>query len=325
MTRPHFRRAHAALAAASLWALAACERATPVPAVDSAVTPPPVVRVDSAPPAPVAGVLTWDEASAGPALFVPGDTARPSEASAVLPDSTLLTADSTIAAATATLDGVTVELFAPRGKVGTARIAANARDAFADECSVGPTVRLTNAPPPASWKVAFATGRAWAIAVDSIEGLAGADSAARTAEVARLASLAPRTNNREFAGLPFSVRQARRFTRSGVDVVVAEVVRKIAQEANPREQHVLLVGERPAGSTARYELAYHETSTGDEANVETRDLLAAVLLGPERRPTLVLNREFGDGVAYSLLERTSSGRWRVRWTSGTVGCAAADG
>ncbi|CAA9300464.1 MAG: hypothetical protein AVDCRST_MAG40-322, partial [uncultured Gemmatimonadaceae bacterium] len=218
------------------------------------------------------------------------------------------------------LDGVAVDLFGPGGRVGGARVAAGAGDGLADECAAGPTVRLTGGAAPPSWKVAFAAGRAAPLSTDSVEGLARADSAARTADAARLASLVPRTNSREFAGLPFSVRQARRFTAGGTETVVAEVVRRVAQEANPREQHVLVIGERPAAGKAKYELAYHETSVGDEANVETRDLLAAVLLGADRRATLVLNRESADGIAYSLVERTGPLRWRVRWTSATTGC-----
>jgi hypothetical protein len=34
----------------------------------------------------------------------------------------------------------------------------------------------------------------------------------------------------------------------------------------------------------------------------------------------VLNREYEDALAYSLLERTGSRRWRVRWTSATLSC-----
>ena len=321
MARPRLPRALALAAAVfAAAALAACERAAPPPRADSAAPPPPVVSADSAPPPAAPRDSAWEAAGAGPALFVPGDTARPATAAAVLPDSTLVGADSALAAATSALRGVTLELFAPSGKVGTARVDAAGGDG--DECAVGPAVRVSGAPPRARWTVAFADGRATAVAVDSVEGLAGADSAARTAEVARLASLVPRTNRGEFAGLPFSVRQARRFTLDGVDVVVAEVVRRIAQEANPREQHVLVVGERPAGRGGKYELAYHETAVGDEAAVETRDVLAVVLLGAARQPTLVLNREFEEGLAYSLLARTGARQWRLQWTSGTVGCGA---
>lgn len=325
MTRQPHRRAHAALAAASLALAAACERAAPPPRADSVAPPPPPVRVDSVPTPPVPGEITWDAEGAGPALFVPGDTARPRDAVAVLPDSTVLGADSTLAAAAATLDGVALDLFAPGGRVGGARVAASAGDALADECAPGPAVRLTGGAAATGWKVAFAAGRATAVATDSVEGLAGADSAARTADAARLASLVPRTNSGEFAGLPFSVRQVRRFTAGGTETLVAEVVRKVAQEANPREQHVLVVGERPAGGRAKYELAYHETSVGDESNVETRDLLAVVLLGADRRPTVVVNRESAEGIAYSLVERRRALSWRVRWTSGTAGCAEDGG
>lgn len=306
--------------------VSACgDREQAPPRADSVAPPPPPVRVDSAPAPPVPGEVAWDAEGAGPALFVPGDTARPRDAAAVLPDSTVLGADSTLAAAAATLDGVALDLFAPGGRVGAARVAASASDALADECAPGPTVRLTGGTAPAGWQVAFAAGRAVAVSTDSVEGLAGADSAARTADAARLASLVPRTNSGEFAGLPFSVRQARRFTAGGTETIVAEAVRKVAQEANPREQHVLVVGERPAGGRAKYELAYHETSAGDESNVETRDLLAVVLLGPDRRATVVLNRESADGIAYSLVERRGALSWRVRWTSGRAGCSEDGG
>jgi hypothetical protein len=319
MTRPRLRRTPAAAAAASLCLVVACERAAPPPRVDSVAPAPPVARVDSVAPQPAPpGDSAWDAESTGPALFVPGDTTRPANASAVLPDSTVFASDSAAAAAAA-LGGVAVELFAPSGQVGAARVQAARGEA--DECAVGPAVRLDGAPPP-SWKVAFAAGRARPIAVDSIEGLARADSAARTAEVARLASLVPRTNAREFKGLPFVVRQARGFTEGGVDVLVGEVVRKVGQEAKPREQHLLVVGERARAGGARYELAYHELSAGDEFNVETRALLAAVRLGTARRPTLVLNRESPSGLSYALLERVGPRRWRVRWTSGTLGCEA---
>jgi hypothetical protein len=256
---------------------------------------------------------------------VPTDTTRPTLASAVLPDAEAATTDSAAAASVAPLDGVTVDLFTLGGKLGTARVAADERAAASVDpelCAPWPAVRLSAAPTRGSWRVAFSAGHATSLPVDSIEGLSAADSASRAAEVARLASLVPRTNSRDFAGLPFSVRQARTFSAAGTDVLVAEAVRKIAQEANPREQHVLVVAERAAGSTAKYELAYSETSAGNEARVETRDVLAAVTLGANRRPTLVLNREYEDAFAYSLLERVGKRRWRVRWTSAKLGCDA---
>lgn len=303
---------------------AACGRDQPPPRVDSVSSVPPVVRPESAVAPPLAERVTWDDSSAGPALFVAADTAQPGVASAVLPAVAASLPDSAVAAAVSALNGVTVDLFTLGGKAGTATIADGARAVVddPDACAPWPAVRLNaSGGSRRAWTVGFSAGHATPIPIDSIEGLSSVDSAARTAEVARLASLVPRTSAKEFAGLPFAVRQARHFTTSGVDVLVAEAVRKIGQEANPREQHVLVVAERPAGGTGKYDLAYNETSAGDETKVETRDVLAAVALGADRRTTLVLNREYEDALAYSLLERTGEKRWRVRWTSAKLGCS----
>ena len=321
MIRPPPRSA-IATAVAILLAVAACGDDAPARRrPDSVVATAPAVRPDSAPPVTVVEEVTWDEASAGPALFVPDDTALSTAAAAVLPHIGADAPDSALVSAGTRLAGVSVDLFAPRGKVGTATVAAaNASDPSEAECAPWPPVRLA-ATPAGNWRVAFSSGHAVAIPTDSLEGLTAADSAARAAQVARLASLVPGTNKGQFAGLPFSVRQARRFSPSpALDVLVAEVVRKIAQEANPREQHVLIVAEREPSKGGNHTLVYHETSSGGETSVETRDVLAAVGLGDERRPTLVLTREYEDALAYSLLQRVGPREWRVRWTSAKLGC-----
>lgn len=318
--------ASAALCASAVLCVAACGRDEPPRQPDTAVVAPPVVR-DSVSPPPPAERVAWDEAGAGPALFVPTDTGNSTVASVVLPQRTRSTPDSALAAAAASLDGIALDLFSPAGKVGTVSVDADAGDETldADACAPGPAVLLTtDHSVRGRWTVAFSSGHARPIAIDSLEGLAGADSAARTAEVARLASTVPGTNTGGFKGLPFAVRQARRFSdESKLDVLVAEAVRKIGQEANPREQHVLVVAERAVGATGKYDLAYHEISAGDEAEVETRDVLAAITLGADRRPTLVLNREYEDAIAYSLLQRVAPKRWRLRWTSAKLACEPA--
>lgn len=317
-------RGSAWLTAAVCAALTACGRDAPPSRVDSVAAVPPVVRPESVPAPPVAERVTWDDSSAGPALFVPADTAQRGIASAVLPRVTAAVPDSALDEAVAALDGVRVDLFTRGGNAGTATVGQDERAAATDPeaCAPWPAVRLNGGgAAPRAWTVGFSSGHASSIPIDSIEGLASADSAARTAEVARLASLVPPTSDTEFEGLPFTVRQARHFTTGGVDVLVAEAVRKIGQEAKPREQHVLLVGERAAGGEGKYDLAYGETSVGDETSVETRDVLAAVTLGADRRTTLVVNREYEDALAYSLLERVGPKRWRVRWTSAKLGCS----
>jgi hypothetical protein len=56
--------------------------------------------------------------------------------------------------------------------------------------------------------------------------------------------------------------------------------------------------------------------------VETDEVLAGVLLGhgPRVTPTIVLDRDYGDGNAYTLIQRTAPRQWRPRWSSAYVGC-----
>jgi hypothetical protein len=44
-----------------------------------------------------------------------------------------------------------------------------------------------------------------------------------------------------------------------------------------------------------------------------------LLLGAERRPTLVVARDTGNGFSYALIERIN-GQWQRRWSSVYAGC-----
>ena len=106
-------------------------------------------------------------------------------------------------------------------------------------------------------------------------------------------------------------------------MLVANVIRRINQEANPREEQLLLVAERGAPAPRPgegYALAYHERVSGHEEAIETTDILAAVMLGASGPPAIVLIRDYGDGTAYALLARRPSGEWRISWTSAYAGC-----
>jgi hypothetical protein len=169
--------------------------------------------------------------------------------------------------------------------------------------------------------VGFAAGSATAIPLDSIEDDPPADSARLAADVTRLAAALPGDTAPAFRSLPFAVRTARRFTPApGVDAVVAQLVRKVNQEARPYEQQIVVVGERAAGSKGKYSAVYFERVAGQEETIETSEVLAAVRLGPAGTPTLVLGRDYGDGTAFSLVERVGEGRWRLRWSSAYAGC-----
>jgi hypothetical protein len=123
------------------------------------------------------------------------------------------------------------------------------------------------------------------------------------------------------------VRTASHFSPApGVVAVVAELVRKLNQEANPLEEHTLLVAERDSSDAqARARVAYWERTAASEERVVTTDVLAAAAFdsASPSRVGLVLAREGFDAVSYALLERSptpaaergTSRRWRVRWTS----------
>lgn len=324
MPRHHHSARHAAparlavaiavVACAALLALGGCNGDdTPAPP-DTAGGPAPLT-IGGATAAPA--VLGWDAAAAGPVLFVGGTEGG--AAAVVFPALTDSTFTDSTTFALAPLGGQEVELFARAGRVAQVRLPApSPLPQEGEACLAWPSVSLPGAAP--GWLAGFLAGHARAIPMDSIERLTGADSARLAAEAARLASLIPNDTAVAFVGLPFVVRTAYRFTPApGVEALAADVVRRIAQEANPREQHVLLVAERPAGQAgARYRLTYHVRTSGSEDAVETREVLAAVRLGDT--PTLVVGLNYYEGNAYMLVERTAEGTWRERWSSAYAGC-----
>jgi hypothetical protein len=115
--------------------------------------------------------------------------------------------------------------------------------------------------------------------------------------------------------LAFVVRSLWRFNIPGASqVVVATLARRINQEATPLQEHTMVIGERQPGDSSLI-AAYSERSYGNEETIESRDVLAAALLGPTRDAALILSRDYGDATAYGLVERSPNGRWRSRWTS----------
>jgi hypothetical protein len=95
----------------------------------------------------------------------------------------------------------------------------------------------------------------------------------------------------------------------------------VNQEADPQEEQTLLIAERDSSAAPdRYQLAYAERSFGKEEQVSTSELVAAVRLGSNGPPTLVVARDGENGLAYALRERTGARQWRVRWTSELAKC-----
>lgn len=299
--------------------LAACERASRTPADSAAPTPPPMVdssALGSANPG-------WN-ADAGAVLLVATDV--PGVAEVIFPEVTDSTLGDSALADLAPVRGARVELFSRQGEVGRALVVgedttAEADSAEEESCEAWPLVRLRpERAGSGSWTAGLVAARARALPLDSIEALSRSDSARLAGEVARLVSALPDDTARAFRGLPYFVRTVRRFRPApGVEALVADVSRRINQEANPREEQILLVAERDSGG-GRWTVGFSDRASGHEGTVETHDVLAAVAIGEARRPTVILGRYVGDGISYSLLERVGPRQWRIRWTSATSGC-----
>lgn len=299
-------------------ALGACDRAPQTSANDTTTAPP--VTEGALANAPATSFNGWDVDEAGLVLAVAAGTVE--TAVVVLPQYT----DSTLAATTRFDTGMvpelSMELFSPAGRLGTASLNLVPATPRAG-CTGWPIARvIANNTGIPFWTVAFEAGHAEPVALDSIEALSSRDSARVAADVARLASTLPENSASPFRGLPFIVRSVRHFTPvPGVEAFVADIVRRLGLEANPRVEHLVLVAERPAGTPAtRYEVAYSERVDGAEETIEMTELLAAVRLGDDLHPTLVLSRDYGDGTAYALLERVGAERWRLQWSSAYAGC-----
>ncbi len=214
---------------------------------------------------------------------------------------------------------LSTDLFGKAGKVASATgVTPVTRAPPGGDCVAWPAGQLKN--PRSDWRVGFETGRVTGVPLDSIEGKSGADSAALAASIAAAVAALPSAANSDFRGLPFRVRSAHTFRTDSIDVVIADVVRSVNEEANPRLEHYFVIAERPAGSNAKYRVAFFSRTAGAEDDAEITELLAVVLIGPERRPAVVVNVEHDEGGKLGLLERTAPGQWRFRWRSAYTGC-----
>jgi hypothetical protein len=298
----------------------ACERSTPVAGKKDtvvAIVPPPESAV-VAKPEP----SSWDS-TAGPALFILGPSST--EAFVIGPRSGDSTAVDSARFDLAPVRAIQVDLFGVGKRLATARIVATAGSTRTDSCRTWPSARLQIAPGDTGvargWTVGFEAGHATAVVLDSIDALASADSAQLAADIARIASALPGDTSATFRGLPFVVNKAWRAQIPGQpDILVAVVVRNVNQEANPRQERILLVAEKDSvPSRTRYSARYSERVAGPEETLETTDPIAVVLLGADHRPTVVVSRDTGSGVSYVLIERVA-GRWQRWWASAYAGC-----
>jgi hypothetical protein len=262
-------------------------------------------------------VSTNWESAAGSILVISVGSSDDS-AEIVLPD----VSDSTIAAlgsASPSVSGMKLDLFGRSGKLDS-NVPLTQLSAVdtTEECYTWPAARLAAA--PSGWRVGFASGHVTAVPLDSIEAMKSVDSAALAAVLTQSAATLPATSDPVFRGLPFRIRSAYRLSFDSVEAVIADVIRSVNEEANPRLEHLLLIGERPVGSSEKYSVVYYNRTAGAEESTQVTEVLAVVRTAASSYPIAVLNVEYNDGGRYALLERTSSREWKLTWRSAYTGC-----
>ena len=185
------------------------------------------------------------------------------------------------------------------------------------ECGDAAVVHLAGgAPPP--WSIGLVGHSAKLLRLDSIEALPSADSARLAADLARLASALTTQAGSRFSGLPFAVLGAHRFESEGRQFLLGHLVRRVNQEAAPREERTFVIAERSHTATAEpYIVTYSQRSEGSEDTAEHFEILAAVR--GRDSPLLLLARDQLSKTTYEILERNPDGTWRTRW-SRTLAC-----
>jgi hypothetical protein len=271
-------------------------------------------------PAPVAvppAVNTgWEESVAGPVLLfaVPDNPVR---ALVVLPKVTDSTATSLMATERGDLAGLNVELFDRSGLAGSTSLVIDSVESDS-ECLAWPLVRLAEGPDK-PWRAGFIRGVAVPLRLDSLEAMSPVDSSLIVRELARISSSVAEGDDPAFAGLPFIIRRAYRLQVGTTTAIVGDVVRKIGEEANPREEHLLIVAEKPIGSVG-YSAVFHTRAAGTEEAVRTSEILGAVRFVKDNTIAVIISFEYESGGRLALLKRLNDRAWTIKWRSAYTGC-----
>ena len=249
-------------------------------------------------------------------LLAGGDD--PLNAFVVLPQET----DSTLSRANKfqpySFANLSVDLFGLGGAAGGSTITAGSDGHGSEGCVAWPRVQLSKRP-RSLWKIGFVSGKAVSIGLDPVEKMISSDSNFVISELARLASAVTVNGDQSFRGLPFTVKKAYRLIVGDTSVIIGSVVRKINEEANPREEQLLLVAER-AGMGGSYVLAFQSRSAGSEDAVRTNGVLSAIRFIENNKLAIVISFEYDDGGQVALLERVASHEWMITWRSAYTGC-----
>ena len=257
----------------------------------------------------------WDS-DAGPLMIV-SDADNRERARVVLPEATDSTIESFEGVKPA-VDGMKFDLFGRGGSSESVELSLAPAGQTRGQCYGWPRALVKGK--VADWRVGFVKGHAYPVRLDSIEGRSSVDSAGLAIALTQTVATLPATNDPMFRGLPFRVRSAYTFRLDSIDVVVADVVRTVNEEANPRIEHVFVIAERAAGTNGRLDSGYSTRTAGSEDSIQATELLAVLQIGSARRPAVVISIEYDDGGNVALVERTGPGRWSLRWKSAYTDC-----
>ena len=222
----------------------------------------------------------------------------------------------TLTASSWNVEGVELAMIDGAQVVGAGKVTGLRYDST---CAGWPTAALVAAPAPASWRVAFPAGSVEGFGFDSLPVLSAADSGARARDGALAASRLPDDTITAFRGRPFIVRQSNRFfTGADTMVTIYEVVRLVAQEANPLQEQILILTEE--GSSRPVEDVFHEREVATEESMGSIELLAVLRMKSTGRVAVLLRRERESGFMLEWIERSARGTWYVRWRSAVDSC-----
>jgi hypothetical protein len=259
--------------------------------------------------------LGWDT-TAGPFMVIPASNDS-TEAALILPGLTDSLLASTAHFELSALKNTPLDLFNLQGLVGGSALNVVSQAADPSGCPNWPRGKFSTSV-PSGWKVGLEKGRATGIRLRSLEGMQGQDSARLIGDVLNIAAHLT-DGGSAFHGIPFFVRKAYRLETHALSAIVAEIVRKINEEANPREERLLVLGDRPSGEND-YHLAFHTRAAGAEESLETNDVLAGFTLTRSGRPAMAVTFDYEDGGKIGLLERISGKEWKLVWKSAYSGC-----
>src|SRR5438270_4003772 len=257
----------------------------------------------------------WDP-SAGAAMLVSlGDVGD--LAAVVLPGVTDSSTDIARTAPSGISEAV-FDLYGRAGKIGSSTIRLVSTADTSGTCDGWPSAHLTSG--HQGWQVALESGSARGIPLDSIEGLSSVDSASLAASLTQSVAVLPVASDLTFRRLPFRVRYAYLAHLDSSEIVAADIVRALNEEANPRIEHIFLIGERERNSIGRYDVGYYNRTAGAEETTQAIAVLAALEIGSSRRKVFVVNVESDKSARFGLIERAGYSEWHPTWWSANTGC-----